>query len=749
VLDSTLVEYSQNPFDSPSAKQLAAWTLRLAGDPIFSYVMLADPDLFAMYYAACASAVSPPPSLTPDKKHAALSSEKLLTTLKDLSRQYGEQVRGRFASLYLDGLNTFEEITDKDKITKAMKEWQESAEAETSYTMSSQEENIDRLAKLLGLEEAEKRLLTFQLNRQSPGFKNLFDILMHSPETTQLVLGLMLGIEQGKLSNILHEDSKLVQSGLLAVQERPLVIESPSQHLKATLTELADSDEQFLARFIKPLEPKPSTASLARFDDRDREVLLKLMQLPVPEEHGLHVLVYGSRNVDKHDLLARLFESESITGYSVNTKHVPPSDIPAWVHIAQRHLEETDPDAVLVVDRAEQALASRKLSFMSLFGMVEDDDVSSDEGRVSDEGLTGSKIRCVWMTDRGGALSEKNLGRFLFHCEARPGSRADRRERISAVISSHGLSPDLEAHLAKYSMLGEGAVKSAATLASLIHAVDDHEGREETIKRAVHQSQKVLGRDATEDLRESVTKYSLEYLNVAGKFKPEQIVTALRKRQKGTICLYGLPGAGKTQFAEFLAVELDKPLLMKRASDILSKWLGESEQHIAEMFVEAEEEGAILFLDEADSFLRDRSLARAEWSVTQVNELLQQMERFPGVFIAATNLMRDVDAAAMRRFTFKLEFLPLETPQAWQMFCNETGFDEVRATQPEVDSLKKQLAQISHLTPGDFATVKRQALLLMDDELMSTDDWLEQLAQEAKAKMHGLTRMKPGFNSES
>ena len=49
---------------------------------------------------------------------------------------------------------------------------------------------------------------------------------------------------------------------------------------------------------------------------------------------------------------------------------------------------------------------------------------------------------------------------------------------------------------------------------------------------------------------------------------------------------------------------------MRSASELLSKWLGETEQQIASMFAEAEAEGALLFLDEADSFLRDRGLAR-------------------------------------------------------------------------------------------------------------------------------------------
>jgi SpoVK/Ycf46/Vps4 family AAA+-type ATPase len=160
------------------------------------------------------------------------------------------------------------------------------------------------------------------------------------------------------------------------------------------------------------------------------------------------------------------------------------------------------------------------------------------------------------------------------------------------------------------------------------------------------------------------------------------------------------------------------------------------------MFAEAEAEGALLFLDEADSFLRDRTLARAEWSVTQVNELLQSMERFEGVFIAATNLMDSVDAAAMRRFTWKLEFKALEPEQAWSMFCAEAEFDA--GAQPErAEELEEQLSEIADLTPGDFATVKRQANML--GEQLSPDAWLEQLAAEAKAKMFGLRRQQLGF----
>ena len=561
------------------------------------------------------------------------------------------------------------------------------AERKASKFLTPQEQNVAWLADLLGLEQIERKLLIFQLNRHRPGFSQLFDLLLGSDHVTAAILADCLRRRLLEVVSVLSESSKLVRSGLLRVQERPLRIGELSIHLRATLTESADREAQFLERFVKPLTMSPSTSSLARLHEDDEQILRGILGLALPEDHGLHSLIYGPKSVDKRDMLSRLLQDEGIDGYMVVTKHVPAGDLPTWVYIAQRHLEQSNPDAVLLVDRAHEALASRRISMFTIFGVEDEGAAEEEEGRASDEGLTGSRVRCVWLTDRAKLLSERNLGAFLFHCEALPGSRADRRERVTQVISDFGLSEQLERHLTKYSLLGEKQVRQAADLARLLSvAAAETDGgslaeRERVIKRAVAQSQKVLGRDRTEGLRESVTRYSLDHLNIAGRFTPQQIIAALRKRPKGSLCFWGIPGAGKTQLAEYIAVELDLPILMRSASDLLSKWLGETEQQIAGMFTEAESEGALLFLDEADSFLRDRTLARAEWSVTQVNELLQSMERFEGVFIAATNLMDSVDAAAMRRFTWKLEFKALEPEQAWSMFCAETEFDA--GAQPE------------------------------------------------------------------
>ncbi len=740
----------RNPLETPGAHRMTAWTLRLAESSAFGWLLTTDPHLFALFYATCAAAVPPPSPLAGERGASGAVSEKLLPTLKDLQRQFGDDTSGRFARLYLQGMAVFPLVeTQGSACKRAVRAWRKAAETEASRLVTSQQQNLDRLSSLLDLETVERKLLAFQLNRHRPGFAQLFDLLLSSDHAMAAVIAVALNVTEVEIVAALSESSRLVRSGLLSVQHRPLRIGEPSSHLRATLSEPADDKADFMERFVAPLVPLPSTGSLARLHDDDRKILLGILRLAMPEDHGLHALVYGPRSVDKRDMLARLLREEDIDGYAVVTKRVPPGDLPTWVYVAQRHLERSHPDAVLVVDRAHETLVSRHESVFSIFGL-EDEPVADEETRASDEGLTGSGVRCVWLTDRAKRLSERNLGAFLFHCEALPGSRADRRERVIQTISDFGLSERLERHLTKYSLLGEQQVRQAAQLARLLDlesgrvATNPAVERERVIKRAVAQSQKALGRDRTESLRESVTQYSLDHLNISGRFTPRQIVAALRKHPNGSLCFWGLPGAGKTQLAEHIAIELDLPILARSASDLLSKWLGETEQHIAAMFAEAEAEGALLFLDEADSFLRDRALARAEWSVTQVNELLQRMEQFDGIFIAATNLMDSIDAAAMRRFTWKLEFKALDAEQAWSMFCVEAKFDA--GADPEcAEEYKQRLAAIADLAPGDFATVKRQSNML--GEQLSPDDWLEQLAAEANAKMTGLRRQKLGFGS--
>jgi transitional endoplasmic reticulum ATPase len=113
----------------------------------------------------------------------------------------------------------------------------------------------------------------------------------------------------------------------------------------------------------------------------------------------------------------------------------------------------------------------------------------------------------------------------------------------------------------------------------------------------------------------------------------------------------------------------------------------------------------VLLFDEADSFLRDRAGSRHSWEVTQVNEFLQQLEVFPGIVACTTNLWRELDKAALRRFVFKLEFRFPTSEQTTALF--RTFFPGAFATAGET-AVRAAMEALPRLAPGDFAAAARR-----------------------------------------
>ena len=172
------------------------------------------------------------------------------------------------------------------------------------------------------------------------------------------------------------------------------------------------------------------------------------------------------------------------------------------------------------------------------------------------------------------------------------------------------------------------------------------------------------------------------------------------------LLFHGLPGTGKTEFACYLADSLDCELIQKRASDLLSMWVGGTEKAIAGAFAQAEESDAILLLDEADSLFLDRQHSQYSWERSQTNELLTRMEAYSGVLICCTNLLNSLDSAVLRRFAFKVAFQPLT--EEGRIILFERFFPE---TDLSVEAAE-HLARLDGLSPGDFKAVLSRIRLL-------------------------------------
>src|SRR5439155_5780996 len=136
--------------------------------------------------------------------------------------------------------------------------------------------------------------------------------------------------------------------------------------------------------------------------------------------------------------------------------------------------------------------------------------------------------------------------------------------------------------------------------------------------------------------------------------------TAKAMNESGISVLFaGPPGTGKTMAAEILAIKLGLPVYRIDLSQVVNKYIGETEKNLKRVFDAADISDMILFFDEADALFGRRtevSDAHDRYANLEISYLLERMERFKGLAILATNRRKDLDEAFLRRLRFIVEF---------------------------------------------------------------------------------------------
>ena len=148
-------------------------------------------------------------------------------------------------------------------------------------------------------------------------------------------------------------------------------------------------------------------------------------------------------------------------------------------------------------------------------------------------------------------------------------------------------------------------------------------------------------------------------------YKISQKIRRARKNAPGeglTLMFHGIPGTGKTYAVKYIADKLGVSYTNVVLSDLLGKYVGETEKAITKAFEEAA--NGILHIDEFDSLAGNRDMADRNHEVSRVNAFLQAMDGYTGILIVTTNLINKLDKAIIRRFMMKQEFKNLTQSQS-------------------------------------------------------------------------------------
>lgn len=669
--------------------------------------------------------------------HEALDMESFLGRHGDWRGPYEEGT----LFFYLDDYAK-NQPRDMQAVLAATGDWLRQALKKQSTLV---EKNIDALAHLLQLNQAERALLLYgTLTRYQRELRSLLvEFKVSNAAEAYAVMAEVAGVKAEEVGEALRTGSRLERIGLVdnLISEHNITdladLMKVSEKLPSVLMREYRDQAELMAVFTRPASKSSLGLEDFAFVGEEARLLSKLLQHAVTRrEVGVNVLLYGPPGTGKTELAKVAAQAAGLELFEVEYADRDGNSLSGReryrsLQIAQVFLKGSAQSALLF-DEVEDVFPPISSEAAQLLVRAEKAG-PQPSGSVSGKAwvnqiLESNAVPTVWITNRIEQIDPAFRRRFAYHLELKSPPPGAREQLVRRALQGVDVSADFVDRLVARRGLTPAQIHTAVRFASLVGP--ELQGLEELIERQLRNADQALGgRRQSRPRRGAATQYRLGLLNVESRFELSRMVQALQERGHGSLCFHGPPGSGKTALAEYLADQMGRPLMIRQASDLVSKFVGETEQNMASMFAEAEAENAVLLLDEADSFLQDRRGAQRTYEVTEVNEMLQGMERHQGVFICTTNLMDRIDQAALRRFTFKVRFRALNREQRRAMFVTEALGGAQDGMLPD---WSRRLDVLDQLCLGDFAAVQRQAGIL--GESFGPLEFLEQLEAEHRIK---------------
>ena len=621
----------------------------------------------------------------------------------------------------LDFLGIESKEPKKEEIQNLKNKLEILEKSQISCEIKDLEHNLNLLQANLGLNSAERDILRFvAIMYNYEVISNACSLLgdLNNIQATKAI-SKILNLRFSDVQKAFKKDGIFAKTSIVKLENNvhnlKYKIDVINNNFMCDLFVKCESMDEIFESAIKPCSKTNLTTKNYPHIKEDMKILLSFLKNAVSKKQkGVNVLLYGSAGTGKTELSKviaselnlKLYEVayDDEYGYATEDRRLRSYCLAQNVLSAGSNL--------LMYDEAED-----------IFNTNNDEKRQYGKAFIN-RSLETNELPTIWITNNILDMDEAVVRRFNLAIEIGIPTE-DVRAKIIKKYSENLIDSKLVKKLAKNQFVAPAVVSNASLVVSNLNTKD----KNKAFERVISNTLKAQGYDEIEkDEKPSAdlpSSYDPNFVN--SDCDLNELIQGIKESKSARICLYGVPGTGKSAYTKFIAKSLKKPIIIKKGSDLLSMFIGGTEKNIALAFKEAKDKKAVLVFDEVDSFLQDRSTATRSWEVTQVNEMLVQMESFDGIFIATTNLIDNLDKACLRRFDLKLEFGYLLPEQAQNLFKKECALLKVKFD----ENASKKVSNLGLLAPGDFASVRRQAKFR---PIKNGDDFCHRLELEVALK---------------